>query len=77
MTIDQTAEFLAMIRLREAELWATKCEWRIKYGEHNYNHMAAWSSVNDLMVDLGIEPLSPADRSLLGLTYCESAAATA
>jgi hypothetical protein len=69
MTNEVTVGIEAVLQLREAELWATKCDWANKWGSNNWELVAAWSSVSDLLKDLNIKPLEPYERQSLGLSY--------
>ena len=59
----------AVLQLREAELWARKCDWEAKWGKTNWEYLAAWSVMHDLLKDLNIKSLEPFERRALGLTY--------
>ena len=69
MTNDVAVGIEAVLQLREAELWAKKCEWSNKWGTTSYELVAAWHAVSDLLEDLNIKPLEPYERQILGLTY--------
>jgi hypothetical protein len=69
MTNEVTVGIEAVLQLREAELWAAKCDWASKWGSNNWELVAAWSSVSELLKDLDIKPLEPAERQSLGLSY--------
>ena len=69
MTNEVTVGIEAVLQLREAELWAKKCDWANKWGSNNWELVAAWSSVSELLKDLNIKPLEPHERQSLGLSY--------
>ena len=69
MTNEVAVGIEAVLQLREAELWAKKCDWANKWGSNNWELVAAWSSVSELLKDLNIKPLEPYERQSLGLSY--------
>ena len=69
MTNEVAVGIEAVLQLREAELWAMKCDWANKWGSNNWELVAAWSSVSELLKDLNIKPLEPHERQSLGLSY--------
>ena len=69
MTNEVAVGIEAVLQLREAELWAKKCDWANKWGSNNWELVAAWSSVSELLKDLNIKPLEPHERQSLGLSY--------
>lgn len=68
-TNEVTVGIEAVLQLREAELWAKKCEWFNTWGSNSYELLAAWSAVNELLKDLNIKSLEPFERQALGLAY--------
>jgi len=69
MTNDVAVGIEAVLQLREAELWAKKCEWSNRWGTTSYELLAAWNAVANLLEDLNIKPLEPFERQILGLAY--------
>lgn len=69
MTNEVALGIEAVLQLREAELWAKKCDWESRYGKSNWEYLAAWSAVHDLLKDLNIKSLQPYERTALGLAY--------
>lgn len=69
MTNEVTVGIEAVLQLREAELWAKKCDWANKWGTTNWDLVAAWNAVHDLCKDLDIKTLEPYERQALGLSY--------
>jgi hypothetical protein len=69
MTNDVAVGIEAVLQLREAELWARKCDWQSRYGKSNWEYLAAWAAVSDLLKDLDIKPLEPFERKVIGLAY--------
>lgn len=69
MTNDVAEGIEAFLKLREAELWDKKCVYEQRYGKSNWEYLAAWSAVHNILQDLNIKSLEPYEREALGLEH--------